>query len=215
MNRDGIAEPRFPGAPEAPGRGEVHVWRIELGAAGGRAAARAALRAILAGYLGRAPEEVELTTNERGKPELAATSPPLSFNLSHSGGLALVAVAAGGTAVGIDVERLRPRRDLARLAARWLPEDDAKVVTAATAGELEAVFYAAWTRFEARAKCTGTGLSGPPPGREIVALELEIDSGYAAAVAVDTGATGAPGALVGAPGDPAATPFVRRFDFAE
>lgn len=183
MNRDGIADPSFPGAPEAPGRGEAHVWRVDLGAAGGRAEARAASRAILARYLGAEPEEVELTAGERGKPELAASPPPISFNLSHSGGLALVAVAAGGAEVGIDVERLRPRRDLARLAARWLPEDDAKAIAAAHERDREVVFYAAWTRFEARAKCTGAGLGGPPPGPEVVALALDVDAGYAAALA--------------------------------
>jgi hypothetical protein len=215
MNRDGIAEPRFPNPPGAPRGGEAHVWRVELPATGGRAAARSALREILGAYLGEGPDAVALTTGGSGKPELAASPPPLSFNLSHSGGLALVAVAIGGTAVGIDVERLRPRRDLARLAARWLPEADAEAVAAAADEAREEVFYAAWTRHEARTKCTGAGLSGPPPGDEVVALVLEIDPGYAAAIAVDTGATEAagldPAATAPADGDPI---FVHRFEFA-
>jgi phosphopantetheinyl transferase len=199
MNRDGIAEPRYPDAPEAPGRGEAHVWRLELPTVEGRAVARAALREILGSYLGIAAEAVALELDPGGKPRLdgakqqgpegsVSGGAPISFNLSHSGGLALVAVAAGGTEVGIDVERLRPRRDLVRLAARWLPAADADAVAAATAGERETVFYAAWTRHEARTKCAGSGLSGPPPGPEIVALPLEVDRGYAAALAVDLGA---------------------------
>ena len=218
MNRDGIADPSSPDAPEAPSRGEAHVWRVDLPAGDGRAAARRALHRILGAYLGVEPEAVELTAGERGKPELAAVPPPISFNLSHSGGLALVAVAAGGTGVGIDVERLRPRRDLVRLAARWLPARDAEAVTAAPEAEREAVFYAAWTHFEARAKCTGAGLSGPRPGPEIVARRLEIDPGYVAAVAIDTAATDAVsgGAFAAAPADPGVgPPFVRRFEFAE
>lgn len=163
----------------------------------GRAAARRALREILGAYLRQDPDAVALTSGESGKPELATSPPPLSFNLSHSAGLALVAIAAGETAIGVDVERLRPRRDLARLAARWLPEADAVAVAAASDGEREEVFHTAWTRHEARTKCTGTGLSGPSPGPEIVSLGLEIDPGYAAALAVDTG-------------DPI---FVRRFEF--
>jgi 4'-phosphopantetheinyl transferase len=181
MNRDAIAEPRFPNPPAAPHRGEVHVWRVELPSTDGRAAARRALREILGAYLGEDPESIALTAGENGKPELAAS--PLSFNLSHSGGLALIAVAAGGTAVGVDVERLRPRHDLPRLAVRWLPEADAATVARAPDGEREAAFYAAWTRHEARTKCTGAGLSGPPPGPEVKALGLEIDPGYAAALA--------------------------------
>jgi 4'-phosphopantetheinyl transferase len=198
MNRDGIADPSYPGAPGAPGRGEAHVWRIELGAGERRPTARRALRRILAAYLGVEPDAVELTVGESGKPELSATPAPPSFNLSHSGGLALVAVAASGTEIGIDVERLRPRRDLVRLAARWLTEDDAKAIAAADERDREAVFYAAWTQFEARAKCTGAGLSGPRPSPEIVALPLEIDPGYAAALAT-----------VGA-----APALVHRFEFA-
>ena len=160
-----------------------------MGPGGGRAAARAAVRAILAAYLGRAPADIKLTAGRWGKPELAG-SPPLSFNLSHSGGLALVAVAAGGTEIGVDVEYLRPRRDLLRLAARWLPAADAEAVAAASEEAREGAFYGAWTRYEARVKCTGAGISGPAPGADIVARELPIDRGYAAAVAFDRGQTG-------------------------
>jgi 4'-phosphopantetheinyl transferase len=178
-----------------PTAGEIHVWRVPLPAAGGRDAAGAALGRILAGYLGG--EAPELVPDADGKPRLAEAPERLSFNLSHSAGLALVAVAAGGTRIGVDVERLRPRRDLARLAARWLPADDAAAVAAATDAEREEVFYAAWTRFEARVKCTGAGLAGSRPGPEVVARQLEVDPGYAAAVATD------------------APIFVRRLEFSE
>jgi 4'-phosphopantetheinyl transferase len=184
MNRDGIADPSYPDLPEAPGHGQAHVWRVGLPATGGRAAARRALREILGAYLGERADVVTLTAGRAGKPELAASPPPLSFNLSKSGGLAVVAVAAGDTEVGVDIERLRPRRDLTRLAERWLPPDDAEAVGAAPDGAREEVFYAAWTRFEARAKCTGAGLSGPPPGPEVRAWPIPIDAGYAAAVAL-------------------------------
>jgi 4'-phosphopantetheinyl transferase len=168
---------------DAPAAGEVHVWRVELGEDDARGDARRALAEILAGYLGDG-ERPELSVGENGKPRLASAPERLSFNLSHSGGLALVAIAPGGTRVGVDVERLRPRRDLVRLAARWLPADDATAVAAAPESERERVFYAAWTRHEARVKCTGAGLAGPPPGPEVVAHQIAIDPGYAAAVAV-------------------------------
>jgi 4'-phosphopantetheinyl transferase len=141
------------------------------------------LAAILGEYLG---DGIELRADENGKPRLAVAPDRLSFNLSHSDELALVAIAPGGAEVGIDVERLKPRRDLVRLAERWLPADDAAAVAAADEAELEPVFYAAWTRHEARVKCVGTGIAGPPPGPEVVAYDLSIDDGYAAAVAIDT-----------------------------
>jgi 4'-phosphopantetheinyl transferase len=190
MNRDGIAEPPYPDVPAPPSRGEAHLWRVTLPPAEKREAARRALREILGGYLGEPPEAIALAVGETGKPRLAASPVALSFNLSHSGGLALVAVAAGGTEIGVDVERIRPRRDLVRLAARWLPAADAETVAAASEATREGVFYSAWTRYEARVKCTGAGISGPPPGPEVVARDLRIDPGYAAAVAFDRGQTG-------------------------
>ena len=174
-------------AHEPPAAGELHIWRVELTGDGRRDTARRALAAILADYLGGAAEAA-VADDENGKPRLALRPERLSFNLSHSAGLALVAIAPGGTRVGVDVERLRPRRDLVRLAERWLPAADAVAVAAAGEAEREAVFYAAWTRHEARVKCTGAGLAGPEPGPEVVARQLPIDAGYAAAVAFDAGA---------------------------
>jgi 4'-phosphopantetheinyl transferase len=186
MDRDAIGEPRSPAAAPPPSPGEVHVWRIEVGVDDRLGAARRALGEILALYLG-GPEEVELSVAANGKPRLATAPGRLSFNLSHSGDLALVAIAPGGVEVGVDVERLRSRRDLARLAARWLPEADAAAVAAASETERERVFYAAWTRHEARVKCAGAGLDAdPPPGEDVVARQIEIDPGYAAAVALES-----------------------------
>ena len=166
-----------------PAEGELHLWRMETDEDDRRGAARSALASILAGYLGG---KAELRPDGNGKPRLAEEPGRLSFNLSHSGDLALVAIAPGGVEVGVDVERHKPRRDLVRLAERWLPAVDAAAVAAAGPTELEPVFYAAWTRHEARVKCAGTGISGPPPGPEVIAYALSIDEGYAAAVAVDT-----------------------------
>ncbi len=158
----------------------MHVWRVRID---GRAAARAALAEILAAYLGGA-EAAEIIVEEGGKPRLAAAPERLSFNLSHSGGLALIAIAAGGASVGVDVERVKPRRDLPRLARRWLPAADAEAVAGAPEAERERAFYAAWTRHEARVKCVGTGLAGPAPPESVVAWPLAIEDGYAAAVAL-------------------------------
>jgi 4'-phosphopantetheinyl transferase len=162
---------------------EIQVWRVELGADNRRAEARAALGRILAEALGE-PEPPVLVPDENGKPRLASEPGRLAFNLSHSGGLALVALASGGLDVGVDLERIKERRDLARLAARWLPEADARAVAALPPADQAAVFYPAWTRHEARVKCTGVGLAGEVAGVDVTVVQLEIDDGYAAAVAV-------------------------------
>src|SRR3954452_4189869 len=112
---------------EPPEPGEVHVWRVQVPEDDSRGAARRALAAILADYLGGAGA-VDLDVADNGKPQLARDPGRLSFNLSHSGRLAMVAIAPGGTDVGVDIERLRARSDLVRLAERWLPAADAAAV---------------------------------------------------------------------------------------
>lgn len=172
-----------------PRRGEIHIWRFELPARDGRLVARRGLRSILAEYLGDSPE---FDDSEGGKPHLAVAPERLSFNLSHTAGLALVGISQGSTPIGVDVERLRPRRNLVRLAERWLPPVEATAVAAAPASELEETFYAAWTRYEARLKCTGAGIGGPLPGPEVVARQMTVQEGYAAAIAFDPDLTGTP-----------------------
>ncbi len=137
-----------------------------------------------------------MSAGENGKPRLAVEPERLAFNLSHSGRLALVALAPGELDVGVDVERIKERRDLARLAARWLPAADALAVAEVPPAERAAVFYPAWTRHEARVKCTGVGLAGRTPGREVTAVQLEIDAGYAAAVAIGPRSAGDAGPRV-------------------
>jgi phosphopantetheinyl transferase len=188
MKREAIAESRSSAASTVPAAGEVQVQRIELGS-DGRREARAALGWILAEALGEAGPPA-LVQGGNGKPRLVVEPGRLAFNLSHSGSLALVALAPGGLDVGIDVERIKERRDLARLAARWLPAADAHAVAAVPPAEQAAVFYPAWTRHEARVKCTGVGLAGEAPGPEVTAVQVEIDAGYAAAVAIGPRSSG-------------------------
>lgn len=123
-------------------------------------AARWALRTVLGRYLEQAPGKVELRFAKRGKLVLGATGESLRFNLSHSGGLALIAVC-DGREVGVDVERIRSRRP--------------------------AEFYAAWTRREALAKCDGGGLLAPLPDAAIAVSAIDAGPGFAASVAVAGG----------------------------
>jgi 4'-phosphopantetheinyl transferase len=158
---------------------EVHVWRAGLDEP---------LRRALSRYLGLPAAEIRLASGEHGKPRLADPESGLRFNLSHSGSLALVAVA-WGREVGVDLERLKPERDLVALADRALEPEEAEAVRAATEDDRTRVFYELWTRHEARLKCLGVGLTGtlPRSSPPIAVIDVPIDRGYAAAVAV-TGA---------------------------
>src|SRR5512138_1117696 len=66
--------------------------------------ARAAMRHILAGYVGVHPAELRFRYLPNGKPMLDGH---VHFNLSHADAFALVAVAS--SAIGVDVERLDPQ----------------------------------------------------------------------------------------------------------
>src|ERR671939_2108883 len=72
-------------------------------------AARAGLRIILGGYLTLHPAQITFSYGPQGKPSLASSldaTTTLNFNLAHSAGLALFAVAYG-TQIGIDLEEIR------------------------------------------------------------------------------------------------------------
>lgn len=194
---------------ERPGpfaSGEVHVWRIQLGEATAECftteectrasriraeparrrwiAARAALRTILARHLDANPDDVPLRLGPHGKPELDLDPAPLHFNLSHSGDLAVIALSAERE-VGIDVERIVPDRRFAELARIGLAQESAEAVSVAPPKDRARLFYAAWTRREAIVKCLGVGLGGPlPPKPEVTVASLDVDPGYAAALAL-------------------------------
>jgi 4'-phosphopantetheinyl transferase len=112
-------------------------------------AARHLLRTRLAVRLGCDPHDFEFEEGAHGKPRV----PGIEFNLAHSGGIAVVAIA--GRAVGVDIEvprrLVRPTGVARRLGLDWeaLPCHD-------RAGAL----LRAWTRTEALVKATGDGASG-------------------------------------------------------
>ena len=156
---------------------EVNVWRARADREG------QALREVLGRYVDEQPAGIELRTGAHGKPALADPSSPLRFNLSHSGDLALVAVTQGRE-VGVDVERIRPRRNLPGLADRALDPAAAAAVHAAPPDAQLTAFHEAWARREAIAKCLGTGLGAPLPPSPVAVQPLDAAPGYAAAVAV-------------------------------
>lgn len=163
--------------------GQVHVWRADLSGS-----TTGPLHRVLAQYLDLPPEAIELEAGPFGKPKLKGET-RLRFNLSHSADLAAVAVTRDRE-VGIDVERIDPRRDALALARRALPPESAAAVAAAAPEERPRVFHAAWAQFEAAAKCLGTGLSVPaaelaPRRQQLSVLELDFGPGFAAALAVE------------------------------
>lgn len=183
------SRPRVPSgaAPQGRASGEIRLWSVSLGDVplpvdegilSSREIARAAryrrrarrrfvarrvfLRRALGAHLGIPPGAVELRPGARGKPALVSPGGrrPPDFNLSHSRGLALLAVAPRGP-VGVDVERLRRIPDAEEIARRFFAPVEAEAVLAAEEEERMRSFLALWTLKEAVLKALGCGLSMP------------------------------------------------------
>lgn len=213
--------------------GDVHVWRVLFDRFAGKAevflavlsdeerdraerfhfesgrvqyiVTRTALRMTLARYTGIDPRNLQFEYSSHGKPSLAGVE-SLQFNVAHSGGLALIAVAKEGL-VGVDVEARR--RDFAgqRIADRFFSAREAGALRNLPIDQQEQAFLNCWTRKEAYIKARGDGLSCPldsfdvtlAPGEPAKLLHVKNDpdeatrwnlralplgEGYTAAVAV-------------------------------
>lgn len=105
-----------------------------------------------------------VTRMETGKPWFPE-EPRLYFNLSHSGGLTLCGV--GEAPLGVDVERVRPRRTGLE---RYVLSEEEYAWFQGQGGDWGSL-YTLWTLKEAKVKCLGTGLRQAP--RTIVVPLLE------------------------------------------
>jgi 4'-phosphopantetheinyl transferase len=151
--------------------------------------ARGLLRGVLASCLGTEPGRVAFRYGPHGKPALDAES-PLRFNLSHSGDIAVLAVALDND-LGVDVERVRPGVNVTQIANRYLSRSDAARILALPEDERTREFFRCWTKREAYLKALGTGLAGS----EAAMREPTWDEGMANAIQEFASSDGYLGAL--------------------
>ena len=106
----------------------------------------------------------------------------------------------------MDIERVRPLKDMTKVASRFFSREEAAELLSLPPDEREPAFFSCWTRKEAYVKAVGNGLSIPldsfrvtlRPGQPARFLHLdhdaslaqswtlhnlEVTSGYAAALA--------------------------------
>ena len=141
-------------------------------------ASRGLVRRLLGAALDTPASALVFEYGAHGKPAISAAflqGRTLCFNLSHSAGWAMFALA-WDREVGIDLESAtRLKRDvdgLAGLAARVLSARELAIWQALPdAGAREAAFLRAWTRKEAYAKATGQGLFD-----ELIRTEVALDA---------------------------------------
>ncbi len=121
------------------------------------ATTRARTRQILSHYLSVPPTDLQLATSARNKPTLPGGP---AFNLSHAGGLAVLAVVPGRseaeTPVGIDIEAHRPVEP--RVAEISFSAAEQAEIATLTGQDWTDAFFRCWTRKEAVTKALGLGL---------------------------------------------------------
>jgi 4'-phosphopantetheinyl transferase len=167
--------------PELPSPGELHLWKMDLNmhpdmhremlsndeiersgkirlpeSRIGFINARGGMRRILSGYLRVPATELRFRYGENGKPSIDSPGHPVHFNLSHSGAMAMLAVA--GQPVGVDVEPLMERRSVQGIARRVFTPDQLDHLAGLQGTEYQQQFLCLWTDLEARVKALGEGV---------------------------------------------------------
>jgi len=113
------------------------------------------LRVQLSRYMQMEPEAISFRYGPKAKPYVEGGP---HFNVSHSGGVALLAFCSGAE-VGVDVEAVRELTHAEAIARRWFPAADFERWTAAAPQDRQRIFFECWTRMEAIGKANGGGLA--------------------------------------------------------
>lgn len=113
-------------------------------------AERCLLKREIGRRLGMAASEICLQIGEQGKPYF----PGIHFNLSHSG--SWLCLAFHHAPVGVDIERICPRKRFEGLAARIMVPEQWRLFRERGCSTEE--FYACWCAAEALVKQAGSGI---------------------------------------------------------
>ena len=114
--------------------------------------------------------DCEYRYGEMGKPYFKDIKLPF-FNISHAGGLVILAVS--DMEVGADIQNMRSQREKS-MAERFFSAEESRAVSEDDTREL---FYKLWSRKEALGKCTGEGVR-PYFSRNMLDLDSSENSKY-------------------------------------
>lgn len=167
---------------------------------------RGLLRFLLGCYLGMPPGALRFRSGQHGKPGLEyglCGGRRLKFNVSHSGGLILIAIALDHE-VGIDIEYVSPTVDFTGFASSIFSSAERNWLLQSPPVQRQLHFFRCWARKEALAKGLGEGISdrirlleiipsqaqllplisGVPAGRDWTIKDLDVGDNFVGAIAV-------------------------------
>ena len=126
------------------------------------------LHTALSNYIDTPVGEILFDYNTHGKPSIICEQNPdeISFNLSHSGHLAILAVCRKYS-IGVDIEFKERKTDWQGIIKRFFTEKEQQALYKLPENLHKDAFYQMWTRKEAHMKVTGMGLSLAPTQFEI------------------------------------------------
>jgi len=113
------------------------------------------VRQVLSVVLDCAPEAVPIVCQPNGKPGILGQG--IQFNISHCQDWCAVAWSAE-SAVGVDVEVVRPVRDMEAIVSNFFPPIAQQAFHSASPQNQTRVFFRWWARIEAALKASGKDL---------------------------------------------------------
>jgi 4'-phosphopantetheinyl transferase len=121
---------------------------------------RSLLRKLLSSSLNKEPQDILFSYGQHGKPYIKAkvNNKSIEFNISHSGGYALIALTLENK-LGIDIEEINPEIDYQSLSNRFFSDKEKNELLSLDREQQCDAFYHIWTRKESFIKATGKGIA--------------------------------------------------------
>ena len=160
------------------------------------------LRILLSEYLKIPIRQISLFRDAHGKIKLEGNGGNISFNLSHSDEMVVLAFSQYKD-LGVDIERINNIQDFLQIAKQYFRKEEYEYISKIDAESPLRKFYKVWTIKEAFVKATGEGLSRSlktfsvetdsvisiQAGQDTIGVwryfELEMDRNYAATVVIN------------------------------
>lgn len=122
-------------------------------------AGRAMLRRLLGERLAMPPESIQIRRGHRGRPQVEPAT-ALDFNVSHTGGYALIGIASSGR-IGVDIEHEGRTLNVDGVARKFMAPGEQAMLATLTLDQRRRTLLRLWTCKEAMSKATGDALSAP------------------------------------------------------